>query len=300
MGSRVMPVLILLGLGLVVVFNSIFIVSETQRAVMLKFGEIVKTDIQPGFHWKMPIVNNIRKFDARILTVDAPPERFITSEKKAVMVDSYIKWRIDNVDKYYTSTSGEERRANGLLAQRVNDGLRKEFGLRTVADVVSGERDELMFKVMKDLDILAREELGVEIIDIRVKQIDLPEEVSNSVYNRMRSERQREAREHRSEGNEIAEGIRAAADREKVVIESAAYRDAETLRGEGDARAAEIYANAFNRDAEFYSFMRSLQAYEASFADKADVLLVDPSGDYFRYLQDASGGRESAKQEQSR
>jgi membrane protease subunit HflC len=259
--------------------NTLFVVKETERAVMLKFGRVVEADLAPGLHVKMPFVNTVAKFDARLLTLDAQPQRFLTVEKKAVIVDSYAKWRISDVSKYYTATNGEELRAHSLLAQRINTGLRNEFGERTMHEVISGERDQLMVDLVQSLDQLTEAEFG----------IDLPEQVSQSVFNRMTSEREREAREHRSKGKELAEGIRAAADRDKVVIESDAYRDAELIRGEGDAEAANIYAKAYNQDREFYSFMRSLQAYRESFATKGDVMLVEPDSAFFRYLNNPKG-----------
>jgi len=255
----------------------------------LKFGRVVEADLAPGLHMKIPFVNSVSKFDARLLTLDAQPQRFLTVEKKAVIVDSYAKWRISDVAKFYTATNGEELRAQSLLAQRINTGLRNEFGERTMHEVISGERDQLMVDLVKSLDQLTESEFGIELVDVRVKRIDLPEQVSQSVFNRMTSEREREAREHRSKGKELAEGIRAAADRDKVVIESDAYRDAELIRGEGDALAAGIYAKAYNQDAEFYSFMRSLQAYRESFANKGDIMLVEPDSSFFRYLKDSKG-----------
>lgn len=269
--------------------NTLFVVKETERAVMLKFGRVVEADLAPGLHVKMPFVNTVAKFDARLLTLDAQPQRFLTVEKKAVIVDSYAKWRISDVSKYYTATNGEELRAHSLLAQRINTGLRNEFGERTMHEVISGERDQLMVDLVQSLDQLTEAEFGIELVDVRVKRIDLPEQVSQSVFNRMTSEREREAREHRSKGKELAEGIRAAADRDKVVIESDAYRDAELIRGEGDAEAANIYAKAYNQDREFYSFMRSLQAYRESFATKGDVMLVEPDSAFFRYLNNPKG-----------
>ncbi len=283
-------VIILALFGVVfIAFNTLFVVKETERAVMLKFGRVVEADLAPGLHVKTPFVNTVSKFDARLLTLDAQPQRFLTVEKKAVIVDSYAKWRISDVSKYYTATNGEELRAHSLLAQRINTGLRNEFGERTMHEVISGERDQLMVDLVQSLDELTEAEFGIELVDVRVKRIDLPEQVSQSVFNRMTSEREREAREHRSKGKELAEGIRAAADRDKVVIESDAYRDAELIRGEGDALSASIYAGAYKQDPEFYSFMRSLQAYRESFANKGDVMLVEPDSEFFRYLKNSKG-----------
>lgn len=271
--------------------SCLFVVNETQRAVVMKFGEVVRPDVEPGIHWKIPIVHTVRRFDGRILTMDARAERYLTLEKKALMVDAFAKWRIIDVRKYYTATQGEEARAHALLGQRINDGLRNEIGRRDMHEVVSGERDQLMETLTRELNGVAKSELGVEVVDIRVKRIDLPAEVSPKVYERMKSEREREAREHRSRGQELAEVIRAGADRERTVIQSEAYRDAEQLRGEGDAVASQIYADAYNRNPEFYAFWRSLGAYENSFRNKSDVLLVSPDSDFFKYMGSQSGKR---------
>lgn len=281
--------LIALLLLVIVASNSLFIVKETERAVLLEFGAISRSDIQPGLHWKIPIVHTVRKFDSRIQTVDSSPQRFLTLEKKSLVVDSYAKWRIAEVERFYTATNGEEARAVALLAQRINTGLRNQFGQRTMHEVVSGERDQLMQELTHEMDGKTREELGISIVDIRVKRIDLPEAVSQSVYHRMVTEREREARDLRSRGKELAEGIKAAADREKTIIESEAYREAEQIRGDGDAQAAKIYAQAFSQDPEFYAFIRSLNAYRDTFQDKSDLLLLDPNSEFFRYLKKAKG-----------
>jgi len=271
--------------------NSLYVMKETERGVLLKFGEVVNPDIQPGLHWKIPFVNNVRKFDGRVLTVDSQPERFFTQEQKALIVDSYAKFRVKDTTKFYTATNGEEARAMGLLSQRINDGLRNQVAVRTIQEVVSGERDQLMIDLAELLNDVALTELGVELVDVRVKQIDLPPDVSESVYRRMNAEREKEAREHRSQGQELAEGIEAAADREVTVIKANAYRDAEQIRGSGDAEATRIYADAFNQDPEFYSFTRSLKAYQESFQGQGDVLLVQPDSEFFRYLKDSQGGK---------
>ncbi len=276
-------------LVLMVLSNSLYVVKETQRGVLLKFGEVVNPDLQPGLHIKVPFVNNVRLFDGRILTVDSSPERFFTQEKKALIVDSYAKFRVADTEKYYTATNGEEIRAAALLAQRINDGLRNEVAIRTVQEVVSGERDELMEAITPRLSTVASSELGVEVIDVRVKKIDLPPDVSESVYRRMNAEREKEARELRSQGQELAEGIRASADREVTIIEANAFRESEIIRGEGDAEATRIYAEAYNQDAEFYSFVRSLRAYQETFSAGSDVMLVEPDGQFFRYLRDSKG-----------
>ena len=271
----------------IIISQSIFVVSEIERAVKLRFGEIVQFDLEPGLHFKWPIVNSVRYFDSRILTLDAQPQRYLTSEKKALMVDSFIKWRIKDVAKYFTTTGGDEERAKRLLSQRVDTGLRNEFGIRTVKEVVSGERDQLMNSLTSMLDKIAQAELGVEVIDLRVKRIDLPLEVSDSVYNRMRTERQRLARELRAQGNEVAEKIRATADKDKTIILADAYREAEETRGNGDAKATATYAEAYSKDPEFYDFTRSLKAYQATFQSKGDILLIDPDSDFFKYLNNS-------------
>ena len=274
-------------IAVIIISQSIFVVSEIERAVKLRFGEIVQFDLEPGLHFKWPIVNSVRYFDSRILTLDAQPQRYLTSEKKALMVDSFIKWRIKDVAKYFTTTGGDEERAKRLLSQRVDTGLRNEFGVRTVKEVVSGERDQLMNSLTSMLDKIAQEELGVEVIDLRVKRIDLPLEVSESVYNRMRTERERLARELRAQGNEVAEKIRATADKDKTIILADAYREAEETRGNGDAKATATYAEAYSKDPEFYDFTRSLKAYQATFQSKGDILLIDPDSDFFKYLNNS-------------
>ena len=285
--------LILLGLLLVFIAgNSLYVIRETERGVLLRFGEVVNPDLKPGLHVKVPFVNNVRKFDGRVVTLDSQAERFFTQEQKALIIDSYAKYRIADTATFYTATNGEESRAAGLLAQRINDGLRNQVAIRTIQEVVSGERDELMKIITRKLDEVARVELGVEMVDVRVKQIDLPPEVSESVFRRMNAEREKEARERRSQGKELAEGIRAAADREVTVISANAYREAELIRGEGDAEATRIYAEAFNQDPEFYSFTRSLRAYRESFTGSGNMLLLQPDSEFFRYLKDSQGGVE--------
>ena len=269
----------------VVAWNSFYIVSQTERAVLLQFGRIVKPDVQPGLHVKIPYVNQVRKFDARLLTLDSTSSRFLTLEKKALMVDAFAKWRVLDAERYYTATSGIKQIADERLARRLEASLRDQFGKRTLHESVSGERDALMADVTASLNRAAQRELGIEVVDVRVKAIDLPKEVNRSVFDRMSSEREREAREHRAKGKELGEGIRADADRQRRVLLADAYRQAEELRGQGDAQAAAIYAQAYGMDQEFYSFYRSLRAYRESFADKRDVLVLDPSSDFFRYLE---------------
>ena len=277
--------------GFIVLSNAVFVISETQRGVLLKFGEVVNSDLEPGLHFKIPFVDSVRKFDGRILTVDSTPERFFTQEQKQLIVDSYAKFRVVDTAKYYTATSGEEFRAAALLSQRINDDLRNQVAGRSVQEVVSGERDQLMEAVKSRLNETVLTELGVEVIDVRVKKIDLPNEVSQSVYRRMNAEREKEARELRSEGKEIAEGMRAEADRKVTVIEAEAVRDAEIIRGEGDATATRIYADSFNRDPEFYAFTRSLNAYQQTFANGSDIMLLQPDSQFFQYLRDPKAGK---------
>ncbi len=284
MQSKSLPLIIILAVLVLIGQSCLYIVKETERAVLLKFGEVAEADVKPGLHFKIPVVNKVRKFDSRILTLDARPQAYLTLEKKRLIVDSFVKWRVADVQKYYTATSGDEFKAAQLLSDRVDTGLRNQFGERTVTEVVSGEREELMRELTNNISRIAIKELGVEVIDVRVKRIDLPQEVSESVYNRMRTEREREARELRSRGNELAEGIRADADRQKTVIEAEAYRESEEVRGEGDAIAAKNYANAYTQDPEFYSFYRSLQAYRESFSGNGDMLVLKPDSDFFKYL----------------
>ncbi len=270
------------------IYSSAFTVNQWEVAIKLRLGEIVDTDYDPGLHWLVPIFNNVKTFDGRIQTMDSRPERFLTLEKKDVIVDYFAKWRISNVAQFFRSTGGDEGKTARLLQERINTSLRDEFGKRTVQEVISGERAEIMALLTKDSDAKAAE-LGVEILDVRVKQIDLPPEVSESVYQRMRAERERVARDLRALGSEAAEKIRANADRERVVLVADAYREAEQLRGEGDGKASEIYANAYNQDSEFYAFYRSLNAYKSSFSGSNDIMVLEPDSDFFRYLKDQNG-----------
>jgi membrane protease subunit HflC len=274
---------------LVVLANSVFVISEFERGVKLRFGKLVDADLRPGIHIKIPLAEDVRVFDGRILTVDAQPASFFTIEKKRLIVDSYAKWRIQDVDTYYTSTGGVESVAQNRLANRVNTGLRNQFGNRTLKEVVSGERELLMRNITDGLNETVLQELGIEVVDVRVKRIDLPPELSSQVYRRMTSERTKEATEIRSTGKERSEKIRASADRERTIEMANAYRDAEQLRGQGDAEAASIYSDAFSRDKEFYAFIRSLNAYKAAFSSKSDILLVEPNSDFFKYLKNQNG-----------
>ncbi|PCJ31740.1 MAG: HflC protein [Moraxellaceae bacterium] len=277
----------LLLIGVVVLAGSMcmYTVGEYQRGLLLRFGEIVEDDLQPGLHFKLPW-EEPRLFDGRVLARDLRPEEYLTKEKKRLIVDSFVMWRIADVTKYFTATGGGlELRAQALISPRVNEGLRNKFGERSVFDVVSGERESLMAELTIDIDKQTRDELGIEIVDIRVKRIDLPPSVSGSVYQRMRAEREREAREHRAQGNEIAEGIRADADKQRTVILASAFNQAEQIRGDGDAESASIYANAYNKDQEFYGFYRSMQSYRAVFKDKGDILVIEPKGEFFEFMK---------------
>jgi membrane protease subunit HflC len=276
-------------LAVLILSNSLFVIKETERGVMLQLGEIVNPDIAPGLHFKIPLVNTVRVFDARIQTLDSLPRPFLTLEQKALEVDSYAKWRIMDVGQFYVSTQGDTNRAAGLLAERINDGLRDQIGARNLQEVVAGERDQLMVDLTAELNETTAADLGIEVIDVRVKRIDLPDDVRSSVYERMSTERNREAQELRSRGEELAIGIRADADRQAVIFEAEAYRDAERIRGEGDASATAIYAEAYEKDPEFFAFTRSLNAYRETFSSKGDFLLLDPESDYFKYLKNGAG-----------
>ena len=272
-------------LALVALSMSVFTVDQRQYALVFQLGEMKRAVTEPGLHFKVPMIQNVRYFDRRILTLDSnEPERFITSEKKNVLVDSYIKWRIVDPNLYYISVGGDEARARTRLSQTVNAGLREEFGKRLVNDVISGERDKIMDQMREKADADARR-IGVQIVDVRLKRVELPEEVSGAVYSRMEAERKRVANELRSEGAAEAEKIRADADRQREVIVAEAYRDAQKVKGEGDAKAAATYAEAFGKNPEFYAFYRSLEAYRGSFANKSDILVVEPSSDFFKYMK---------------
>jgi len=288
MSKRTLSIVFVLALTLVAT-STLYVIQETELAVKLRFGRLIETDIQPGLHYKIPFVDKVRKFDARVLTLDADPASFFTVEKKRLIVDAFSKWRIVDVDVYYRSTGGNFLVAQERLASRVNDGLRNQFGARTLQEVVSGERDQLMKNLADKLNLTVRQTLGVEVVDVRIKGIDLPPEVSEQVYRRMKAEREKEARILRSEGGEQAEKIRADADRQKTVLLANAYRIAEETKGQGDAQATSTYADAYTKNPEFYAFIRSLTAYGNSFSNKGDVLLVDPKSDYFRYLNSQKG-----------
>jgi modulator of FtsH protease HflC len=282
--TKLMALAGLLLLVFVVVNATIYTVDEREKAVVVRFGEVVRLDAKPGLHIKTPFLEDVRFYDSRILTLDAEPQPFLTKEKKSVLVDSYVKWRIINLLKFYVAVGGDEMKARERLGQVINSGLRDEFGKRTVHDVISGDRRKIMELLSVNADKEASE-YGIEVVDVRIQRVDLPNEVSQSVYRRMEAERARTAKELRAQGAETAEKIRANADRQREILLAEAYRDAERLRGEGDARATAIYASAYSVNPEFYSLYRSLNAYKESFNNKQDILVVDPSSDFFKYFK---------------
>jgi len=269
---------------------SMFVVDQRQAAIVLQLGEMVDVKTEPGLHFKMPLLQNVRYFDSRILTLDTgEPERFITAEKKNVMVDSFVKWRIVDVKQYYVSVGGDEVRAKTRLMQTVNSSMREEFGKRTIHEVVSGEREQIMTVLREKTDLDARK-IGVQVLDVRLKRVDFPQEISESVYRRMDAERKRVANELRASGAAEGEKIKADADKQREVTLAQAYREAQKTKGEGDAKASALYAAAFGRNPEFYSFYRSLEAYKESFKNKSDVMVLDPSSAFFKYLKNSGKG----------
>jgi len=293
MNRNLGPFLIGLVILLMVLSGSMFTVDQRQNAMVFQLGEVVSVKTKPGLYLKLPLIQNVRYFDTRILTLDsADPERFITSEKKNVLVDSFIKWRVIDAKQFYVSVGGDEMRAAIRLNQTVNDGLRAEFGKRTINDVVSGSRDQIMGLIRTKADQDARK-IGVQVVDVRIKRVDLPETVSENVYRRMEAERKQVANELRSTGAAEAEKIKADADKQKDVIVAEAYRDAQRVKGEGDAKAGAIYGTAYGKNGEFYAFYRSMQAYRDSFKNKSDVMVLDPSADFFKYMKNprAAGGK---------
>jgi membrane protease subunit HflC len=283
------PILAALAAVMMLVSSALFTVDQAQNAIVFQLGEVKEVVTKPGLHFKWPLLQNVRFFDMRILAYDDPePLGFLTSGNIPVTVDSFVKWRIFDVKQYYVSVQGDEIRAATRLKQTISDGLQVEFGRRTVHDVVSGQRDEIMEKVRTSADADLRR-IGVEIVDVRLKRVDLPDEVSASVFRRMDSERKRVASQLRSTGSAEAETIRANAEKQREVILAEAYRDAQKIKGEGDAKAAALYAQAFSQNPEFYSFYRSMEAYKSSFRSKSDLLLLEPNSDFFKYLRDATG-----------
>ena len=284
-------ILIVLIVGLLLLSLVVFTVDQRQNAIVFQLGEIVSVKTKPGLYFKIPLMQNVRYFDTRVLTIDAAePELFITSEKKNVLVDSFVKWRIIDVKQYYVSVGGDETRAQTRLLQTVNDGLRGEFGKRTIHDVVSGEREKIMEILRQKADFDGRK-IGAQVLDVRIKRVDLPDAVSESVYRRMDAERKRVANELRSTGSAEAEKIRADADRQREVILAEAYRDAERTKGEGDAKSASTYAAAYSQNPEFYAFYRSLEAYRQSFKSRNDVLVLEPNSEFFKYLKTPGKGK---------
>lgn len=282
--------IIIIALALIVfIFSTAtYTVDERETAIKFRFKEIVETDIQPGLHFKVPFMNTVEKFSKLILTLDAQPDRFLTGEKKYVTVDFFVKWKIDNIDMFYRATRGDLARAQNRLESIMKDGLRNEFSTRTIQEAITGERGEIMTELREKAGESVKE-LGMIIVDARVSQIDFPESVSESVYERMRSERQRVAQDFRSRGKAEGERIRAIADREAVIIEANAYRDAEKIRGQGDAKSAEIYASAYQKDDEFYAFYRSLGAYRKSMGKGGDIMVIEPDAEFFKYFKGQSG-----------
>lgn len=281
MGNKI---LIAIGGAIVAISLSVFTVGVTERVIKFQMGEIVGTDFQPGLHFKIPFINNVKKFDARILTMDSTPERFLTAEKKNVIVDSFVKWRIGDVKSFYTSVSGDVSQANIRLDQIIKDAFRSEFSKREIRQLVSTDRSAIRDALITNVSPQAAK-LGINIVDVQVKRIDLPSEVSSSVYQRMEAERARVAREFRSQGSEAAERIRADADKQREIILANAYRDSEVLRGEGDGKAAEIFAKAYGEDSEFYAFYRSMIAYKQSLGKSGNVMVLEPDSDFFKFFK---------------
>ena len=288
--NRIAPIAIGFLVALLIANSVIFTVDQRQNALVRQFGEVVAVHKEPGLKFKLPLIQNVLYFDTRILTSDTKQaESFLTGEKKNVLVDSFIKWRVFDAQQFYVAVGGDEDRAATRLRQTVNDGLRAEFGKRTVHDVVSGERDQIMRIIQQKADQDARK-IGVQVVDVRLKRVDLSGDVSQSVYGRMEAERKRDANDARATGAAEAEKIRADADKQKAIIVAEAYRDAQRIKGEGDAKAAAIYAGAYGKNPEFYAFYRSMQAYRESFTNKGDLMVLDPSSDFFKYMKNPKAG----------
>jgi membrane protease subunit HflC len=282
---------VLIGIIAVILVASLsaFTVDQRESALVFRLGEIVSVKKDPGLYFKVPFVDNVKYFDNRILTLNwIEPDRFLTSEKKNVLVDSFVKWRIVDPAKYYVSLQGDEQAAERRLSQTVNSGLRDEFGKRTIHEVVSGERGKIMEILQQSADRESRQ-MGIEVLDVRLRRVDLPQEVSESVYQRMEAERKRVANELRSQGAGAAEKIRADADKQREVIIAEAYSQAQDIKGAGDAKASEIYAQAYGKNPEFYAFYRSLEAYRSSFKSKSDVMVLEPTSEFFKYMRNSSG-----------
>ena len=284
MGSRNVSALTVVLFILFVVNSAFFTVSATERAVMLRFGEVVEADLKPGLHFKIPFVHEVRRFDARLQVSDAERTEFLTKESKFLIIDAYVMWRVDDVKRFFTATGGDIKQAESRLLPLVRDGLKNRVSERTVKEVVSGQREQLMIDLTKAANTVASREFGIQVIDVRVKRVDFPGSTLESIYNRMRTEREREAREHRSQGTEISDRIKSEADRQQRVILAEAYRQAETLRGEGDAEAAAISRKAFGQDAEFYKFYRSMPVYRNTFNKPSDVMVLKGDSEFLRYM----------------
>jgi len=283
-----LPFFIVGFLVLIVLSNSVYTVKESERGVQLRFREVVKENLKPGLHFKIPFIDQVLRFDGRVQSAYVLEGDYLTQEKKLLLVDSYAMWRVRDVEQFFTATRGDAATAEKRLIPRVNEALRNEFGKRTVYEVVAGERDELLDQVLAQVDDAAQNELGIEILDIRVKKIDLPKSVSENVYKRMRTERERDASEHRSQGREAAEGIQADAERQQRIILAEAYKAAQEIRGEGDAIASAKYAQAYEKDPEFFKFYRSLEAYRTSFNDKKSLMVIEPDNEFFKYIDSSS------------
>ena len=281
-------VLVLLGLAFVGIGLSAFTVNERELAIKLRLGEVVEANYEPGLYWKIPVYHNIRKFEKRIMTIQDRPERIFTAERRALQVDFFVKWRIVDAVDFYTSTGGFENVANDRLSEIIKNAIVTEFGKRTVQEAISVDRAELMVDILQTASATATG-LGVELVDVRVKQVEFPEEVKNAVYREMREERARVAAELRAGGRQTAEEKKSSADKDRTILLADAYRDGQLVRGEGDAKAAEIYASAYNKDPEFYAFYRSIDAYKKSVGNSGDVLVLDPNNEFFRYLNQSSG-----------
>ncbi|HCT40814.1 MAG TPA: protease modulator HflC [Moraxellaceae bacterium] len=285
MSPRAFNILFVTVVLLIIANGALYTIKETERGMLLQFGEVIDADLKPGLHAKIPFMHDVRKFDARTQVSNSESTDFLTKESKFITVDAYVMWRVADVQRYFTNTGGDRSRAELLLMSRAKDSLKNKVSERTVHEVVSGQRDKLMTDLTQELNAIAVKEFGIKVVDVRLKRVDFPDSISDSIHNRMRSEREREAREHRSQGTEIAETIKANAEREQRVLLAEAYRKAETLRGEGDALAASISARAFGKDAEFYKFYRSLQAYRASFSKPSDVMVLKGDSEFFRYMK---------------
>ncbi|HIF17575.1 MAG TPA: protease modulator HflC [Cycloclasticus sp.] len=263
---------------------SVFVVDEREKVIVFRLGEIVRTDLEPGLHFKFPFINNVRKYDGRIQTLDSNPERFLTSEKKNVIVDTFVKWKISNVNVFYRAVGGDPRQVDTRLNQFVKEGMRAAFSKQTIKELISVGRDKIRIGLVKDINLLGKG-LGIDIVDVRIKRIDLPDEVSASVYKRMESERERVARDFRSRGKEAAERIKANADKQGEIILATAYKESQILRGTGDAEAAKTYADAYNKNKEFFAFYRSLDAYRKSMGSGNDLIVLEPTSDFFKYFK---------------